>query len=203
MEHIVNIVHPVPIPSFWVNPGRGHGKCQLHQLYLGGSPADDLRNRTDRAPTNRTYDSLLQMRAVDLNRPTPKGPNPVAAVAVIARRVVSARRAAQDGVVSPYKRPDDVRCSLPGDPRRGRAPFGALRRRSSVTMKWIRWGRAPHCPSHAPGARRPDSTIAPSIAPGRASKCAPSRPLRRPGLDPKSPPWRSASIKCTGSATTS
>ena len=134
MEHIVNIVHPVPIPNFWVNPGRGHGKCQLHQLYLGGSSADDLRNRTDRAPTNRTYDSLLQVRAVDLNRPTPKGPNPVAAVAVIARRVVSARRAAQDGVVSPVKRPDDVRCSPPGDPRRGRAPFGALQRRSSVTM---------------------------------------------------------------------
>jgi len=64
-------------------------------------------------------------------------------------------RSAPSGVVSPVKRPDDVRCSPPGDPRRGRAPFGALQRRSSVTMKWIRWGSAPHCPSHARGARRP------------------------------------------------
>jgi len=60
------------------------------------------------------------------------------------------------GLQPPAKRPDAVRCGSPGD----RFAAGAF------------WRTAASLAGHD------GSTIAPSIAPGRAPKCAPSRPLR-------------------------
>jgi len=69
---------------------------------------------------------------------------------------------AQGGVVPPDKRPDDVRCGSPGDPRRGGRllAHGGVARQSRWTLhrSFLTPGPAPKCtPSRRLRIRRTDS----------------------------------------------